>query len=224
MFGCPLPSEEDQRACGRHPRPWLDGVSSAAYGSEAAPAILAVLGVAGITYIAPISLAIIGPAEQFASLTGKPLRRIPASRALRSWPKPIFGTRTGLLAGAPLIIDYALNVAVGISANVGAIVSGYQNFSRTRSHYAFSFAGADHYQSARPSRNGNGVYGAHLYVRRVPWGCTPGRDFQDQLLRRAYRASCACPETRAAHGGGQFMSGEKSLRQRMCGDDRRAGR
>jgi amino acid transporter len=52
------------------------------------------------------------------------------------------GTRLGLLAGAALIVDYILNVAVGISAGVGAIVSALSSLyphtviSRIRSSFA----------------------------------------------------------------------------------------
>jgi amino acid transporter len=69
----------------------LDGLSSTAYGPEAALTILAAAGAAGLATLGPLMLAI---------------------------------------AATALMIDYVLNVAVGISAGVGALVSAAPSLHR----------------------------------------------------------------------------------------------
>jgi amino acid transporter len=135
IFGRPLRSEEDQRerigpAAGI-PVFGLDGLSSAAYGPEAALTILAVLGLAGIAYIVPISLAIVVLLSIVCFSYRQTIAAYPSGAGSYIVAKANLGTRTGLLAGAALIIDYTLNVAVGISAGVGAIVSA---MPRLQSH------------------------------------------------------------------------------------------
>jgi amino acid transporter len=127
VFGRPLRSEEDHKEligpAEGIPVFGLDGLSSAAYGPEAALTILAVLGLAGIAYIVPISLAIIALLSIVCFSYRQTIAAYPSGAGSYIVAKANLGTRTGLLAGAALIIDYTLNVAVGISAGVGAIVS-----------------------------------------------------------------------------------------------------
>ena len=52
--------------------------------------------------------------------------------------KENLGTEAGLLAAAALIIDYLLNVTVGISAGVGVLVSAVPALPPHTSVYAFS--------------------------------------------------------------------------------------
>jgi amino acid transporter len=127
IFGRPLRSEEDRRErigpTVGIPVFGLDGLSSAAYGPEAALTILAILGLAGIAYIVPISLAIMILLSIVCFSYRQTIAAYPSGAGSYIVAKANLGTRTGLLAGAALIIDYTLNVAVGISAGVGAIVS-----------------------------------------------------------------------------------------------------
>jgi amino acid transporter len=101
----------------------LDALSSAAYGPEAAMAILASLGVAGVAEIVPISLAIITLLAMVYFSYRQTIRAYPSGGGSYTVATENLGTHAGLLAGASLMLDYILNVAVGISAGVGAIVS-----------------------------------------------------------------------------------------------------
>jgi amino acid transporter len=127
LFGRPLRSEEDKKeligSAAGIPVFGLDALSSAAYGPEAALAILAVLGLAGIAYIVPISLAIIVLLSIVYFSYRQTIAAYPNGAGSYIVAKANLGIRAGLLAGTALIIDYTLNVAVGISAGVGAIVS-----------------------------------------------------------------------------------------------------
>ena len=59
------------------------------------------------------------------SRIGRRSRPIRAAAAPIRLPRKISAPRFGLLAGAALALDYILNVAVGISAGVGALVSAF---------------------------------------------------------------------------------------------------
>ena len=127
LFGRPLSSDEDVReqigpAAGI-PVFGLDALSSAAYGPEAALTMLIPLGVAGVAYILPISLTIIVLLSIVYFSYRQTIAAYPNGGGSYIVATANLGERAGLLAGAALMLDYILNVAVGISAGVGAIVS-----------------------------------------------------------------------------------------------------
>src|SRR5689334_12980019 len=101
----------------------LDGLGSASYGPEAALAILATAGAAGLGAIVPVTwIILILLAILFASYW-QTIAAYPNNGGSYVVAKSNLGTRTGLLAASALMVDYLLNVAVGISAGVGALTS-----------------------------------------------------------------------------------------------------
>jgi amino acid transporter len=127
LFGRPLSSEEDTqeqiRAFTGVSVFGLDAISSAAYGPEAALTVLVPLGLAGVRYIGPISLAIVVLLSIVYFSYRQTIAAYPNGGGSYTVATENLGDRAGLLAGASLLLDYMLNVAVGISAGVGAIVS-----------------------------------------------------------------------------------------------------
>ena len=127
LFGRRLASSEDQeQRIGPErgiPIFGLDALSSAAYGPEAALTILLPLGVAGIGYIVPLSSAIILLLSIVYFSYRQTIAAYPQGGGSYTVARENLGPRFGLLAGSALMIDYILNVAVGISAGVGALVS-----------------------------------------------------------------------------------------------------
>jgi amino acid transporter len=101
----------------------LDALSSAAYGPEAALTLLIPLGAAGIAYIVPVSLSIIVLLAIVYFSYRQTIAAYPGGGGSYTVASENLGTIPGLLAGAALMIDYVLVVAVGISAGVGALVS-----------------------------------------------------------------------------------------------------
>lgn len=101
----------------------LDALSSAAYGPEAALAILIPMGVAGLTHIVPISLTIIVLLSIVYFSYRQTIAAYPGGGGSYTVASENLGAHAGLLAGAALMIDYILNVAVGISPGVGAVAS-----------------------------------------------------------------------------------------------------
>lgn len=126
LFGRPLSSEEDTAErigpVAGVPVFGLDALSSAAYGPEAALTILVPLGLIGLTYIVPISLIIIVLLSIVCFSYRQTIAAYPTGGGSYTVATQNIGGRAGLLAGAALMIDYILNVAVGISAGVGALV------------------------------------------------------------------------------------------------------
>jgi amino acid transporter len=101
----------------------LDALSSAAYGPEAALTVLLPLGTAGLSYIVPITTAIVILLGIVFFSYWQTIGAYPGGGGSYTVAKENLGPRAGLLAAAALMIDYVLNVAVGISAGVGAIIS-----------------------------------------------------------------------------------------------------
>lgn len=127
LFGRPLASYEDE---GERISPTqgiptfgLDALSSAAYGPEAALTILLPLGLAGVHYIVPLTAAIIVLLVIVFFSYRQTIAAYPMGGGSYTVAKENLGSGAGLVAAAALMIDYLLNVAVGISAGIGALVS-----------------------------------------------------------------------------------------------------
>ncbi len=101
----------------------LDGLSSAAYGPEAALSLLIPLGLVGVRYIVPVSAAIITLLVIVYFSYRQTIAAYPAGGGSYTVARFNLGARAGLLAAAALLADYILTAAVGISAGVGALVS-----------------------------------------------------------------------------------------------------
>jgi amino acid transporter len=101
----------------------LDALSSAAYGPEAALTLLIPLGVAGLSYIVPISASIIVLLVIVFFSYRQTIEAYPGGGGSYTVAHSNLGTFAGLLAAAALMIDYVLTAAVGISAGIGALTS-----------------------------------------------------------------------------------------------------
>jgi amino acid transporter len=127
LCGRPLPSMDEQ---GERLGPLagipvfgLDALSSAAYGPEAALALLISLGAMGVAYIVPITISIIALLLIVYLSYRQTIAAYPQGGGSYTVAGQNLGPFAGLLAAAALMIDYVLTAAVGISAGVGALVS-----------------------------------------------------------------------------------------------------
>src|SRR5689334_1605209 len=127
ILGSPLASyEEGEQKVGvvaGIPMLGLDALSSSAYGPEAALTILLPLGVLGLVYIGPIIAVILALLAILYFSYRQTIAAYPSGGGSYTVAKENLGVRAGLFAAAALLLDYILNVAVGISAGVGALVS-----------------------------------------------------------------------------------------------------
>jgi amino acid transporter len=101
----------------------LDGLGSSSYGPEAALTILAATGAAGLGAIVPITGVILVLLAILFVSYWQTIAAYPNNGGSYIVAKNNLGMRAGLLAAAALMVDYLLNVAVGISAGVGALTS-----------------------------------------------------------------------------------------------------
>lgn len=127
LFGRPLATSEERA---EHIGPvagipifGLDALSSAAYGPEAALTLLMPLGLLGVHYIVPVSLAIIVLLTIVYFSYRQTIEAYPQGGGSYTVATENLGEGAGLLAAAALMIDYILTAAVGISAGVGALIS-----------------------------------------------------------------------------------------------------
>jgi amino acid transporter len=127
LFGRPLANSEQRAehigAAAGVPIFGLDALTSAAYGPEAALALLIPLGIGGVRYIIPVSLAIIILLIIVYFSYCQTIDAYPNGGGSYTVALENLGTIPSLLAAAALMIDYVLTAAVGISAGVGALVS-----------------------------------------------------------------------------------------------------
>ncbi|MGD1107687.1 MAG: APC family permease [Terracidiphilus sp.] len=127
LFGRPLATSEERA---EHIGPLagipvfgLDALSSAAYGPEAALTLLIPLGLMGVKYIVPVSLAIVILLLIVYFSYRQTIEAYPRGGGSYTVASQNLSEGAGLLAAAALMIDYILTASVGISAGVGALIS-----------------------------------------------------------------------------------------------------
>ena len=127
LLGKPLASrEEEEHKVGVAegiPMLGLDALGSSAYGPEAALTLLLPLGILGLHYIGPIIIVILVLLAILYFSYRQTISAYPGGGGSYTVAKENLGVKMGLLAAAALSLDYILNVAVGISAGIGALVS-----------------------------------------------------------------------------------------------------
>jgi amino acid transporter len=127
ILGRPLSSDEDKQervgvATGV-PTFGLDALGSAAYGPEAALTILIPAGAAGLAYVMPIGLVIVCLLVVVFFSYRQTISAYPNGGGSYTVASENLGRGMGLLAAAALMLDYLLDVGVGISTGVGALTS-----------------------------------------------------------------------------------------------------
>jgi len=130
LFGKPLATSEERAehigVASGVPIFGLDGLTSAAYGPEAAMVFLIPLGMAGLHYILPVICTILGLLVIVYFSYRQTIEAYPHGGGSYTVATENLGDKAGLLAAAALMIDYILTAAVGISAGVTAMVSDQQ--------------------------------------------------------------------------------------------------
>ena len=101
----------------------LDALGSSSYGPEAAMTVLMPLGAAGTASLGTVMLPILGLLAILYVSYRQTIRAYPSNGGAYTVSKANLGTGASLVAASALMIDYVLNVAVGISAGVGALTS-----------------------------------------------------------------------------------------------------
>jgi amino acid transporter len=131
LFGRPLASNEEHAehigVAAGIPIFGLDGLTSAAYGPEAAMLLLIPLGWYGVQhFLMPIFGCILGLLTILYFSYRQTIEAYPNGGGSFTVASENLGDRAGLLAAAALMIDYILTAAVGVSGGVSALVSVFQ--------------------------------------------------------------------------------------------------
>ncbi|HEY1994292.1 MAG TPA: APC family permease [Edaphobacter sp.] len=108
----------------------LDGLTSAAYGPEAAMTLLIPLGIGGVEYGWRIIAAILVLLTIVYFSYRQTIAAYPGGGGSYTVATENLGEKPGLLAAAALMIDYILTAAVGISAGVTALTSAVPSLQR----------------------------------------------------------------------------------------------
>ncbi|MFI7129385.1 APC family permease [Nonomuraea sp. NPDC050153] len=103
----------------------LDAMASVAYGPEAIVLVLALAGGAGLGFTIPVTLTIAGLLAVLTFSYRQVIAAFPEGGGAYGVAKTYLGRRAGLVAGASLVIDYVLNVAVSVAAGVAALTSAF---------------------------------------------------------------------------------------------------
>jgi amino acid transporter len=127
LFGRPLPSDADITE--RLPK-WKalpifssDVMSSVAYASEATLFTLAVVGATAFGFLMPISIVIVVLLAVVTISYRQTIRAYPGGGGSYIVAHSNLGTLPGLIAGASLLVDYVLTVAVSVSSGVYNLAS-----------------------------------------------------------------------------------------------------
>ena len=103
-----------------------DALSSVAYSTEAILLVLLAAGSVAIGYLVPIVLGITALLAILTLSYRQTIHAYPSGGGAYIVAKDNLGTQTGLVAGAALLVDYILTVAVSVSAGVAAVTSAAQ--------------------------------------------------------------------------------------------------
>ena len=96
-----------------------------AYGPEAILIVLAGAGATSLHLILPITIAIVVLLVVLVTSYRQVIDAYPHGGGAYAVSRDNFGPRVSKLAGAALIVDYTLTVAVSIAAGVGALTSAF---------------------------------------------------------------------------------------------------
>ena len=141
----------------------LDGLSSAAYGPEAALTLLLPLGILGLNYIGPITFVILALLTILYFSYRQTITAYPNGGGSYTVAHENLGIKFGLLAAA-LMLDYTLTVAVGISAGVGALISAAPGLHRHTLALCLGFLALITLVNLRGAREAGAIFAMPTYL------------------------------------------------------------
>jgi amino acid transporter len=107
----------------------LDALTSVAYGPEAIIVVLAAAGASALGMVLPITVAIVGLLAILVFSYRQVIDAYPGGGGAYAVSRANLGTNASLLAGAALVVDYILTVAVSIAAGVGSLASAFPSLT-----------------------------------------------------------------------------------------------
>jgi amino acid transporter len=107
----------------------LDALTSVAYGPEAIIVVLALAGAGALHLVLPITIAIVVLLAILVTSYRQVIDAYPGGGGAYAVSRANLGRRASLVAGASLIVDYTLTVAVSIAAGVGSLTSAFPSLT-----------------------------------------------------------------------------------------------
>jgi amino acid transporter len=107
----------------------LDALTSVAYGPEAIIVVLAAAGAGALDLVLPITIAIVALLLILVFSYRQVIDAYPGGGGAYAVSRGNFGPKVSLVAGASLVVDYTLTVAVSIAAGVGSLTSAFPGLS-----------------------------------------------------------------------------------------------
>jgi amino acid transporter len=107
----------------------LDALTSVAYGPEAIIVVLAAAGAGALHLVLPITIAIVALLAILVFSYRQVIDAYPGGGGAYAVSRDNFGPRASLLAGAALVVDYTLTVAVSIAAGVASLTAAFPALS-----------------------------------------------------------------------------------------------
>lgn len=102
-----------------------DALSSVAYATDEILLVLVAAGSVGLGYSVPVAAAILALMFVVVVSYGQTIRAYPSGGGAYVVAKENLGRVPGIIAGASLLVDYILTVAVSLTAGVAAITSAF---------------------------------------------------------------------------------------------------
>jgi len=107
----------------------LDALTSVAYGPEAILLVLAGAGAGALHLVLPVTVAIVVLLAILVFSYSQVIDAYPSGGGAYAVARANLGPAAGQVAGAALIVDYTLTVAVSIAAGVGELTSAFPGLS-----------------------------------------------------------------------------------------------
>jgi amino acid transporter len=107
----------------------LDALTSVAYGPEAIIVVLAAAGTGALHLILPITIAIIVLLAILVTSYRQVIDAYPGGGGAYAVSRANLGVNASLVAGAALVVDYTLTVAVSIAAGVASLTSAFPSLA-----------------------------------------------------------------------------------------------
>jgi amino acid transporter len=107
----------------------LDALTSVAYGPEAIIVVVALAGAGALHLVLPITIAIVLLLAILVFSYRQVIDAYPGGGGAYAVSRANLGAGASLLAGAALVVDYTLTVAVSIAAGVASLTSAYPSLA-----------------------------------------------------------------------------------------------
>jgi amino acid transporter len=141
-----------------------DNISSSAYATEEIMRILVFAGVAALNLTEPITLAVIAILAVVVLSELRVIRAYPQGGGSYQVARENLGMLPGLVAGAALLIDYTLTIAVSVAAGVAALSSAFPAIHQDRVLWALGIIALLTFVNLRGVRESGLIFSAPTYI------------------------------------------------------------